>query len=426
MGKDPKGQYLYGKVIAASCFCIQAVGIGTYFSYGVLFNPLIDEFGWSRASISAAASMAFLLMGVLGIGVGRLNDRFGPRILMTVSGVFFGLGYFLMSRLEAIWQLYLFFGIIFGIGLSTIDVIALSTIARWFIRKRGIVTGIVKVGTGFGQMVIPFLASILIIRYGWRNSCVVIGVAVMIILVAIAQLLRRDPGQMGLAPDGDVSGSTDGPLSGAEGLSLREAIRTRQFWTMCAAMLAIVYCLMTVMVHIAPYAREMNVSPTRAAGLLSTIGGVSMAGRFVSGIAIDRIGSKRVMIFCFILLIAVFLWLQIATELWMLYLFAVVYGLAHGGFFTSFSPIVAEFFGIESHGALFGIAMFFGTFGGALGPFIAGYVFDNTGAYAGAIWICTGIAILGFALVTLLKPVAAAGNGDATKPVAAADTGDAH
>jgi hypothetical protein len=109
MSKDPKGKYVYGHVIAASCFCIQAVGIGTYFSYGVLFNPLIDAFGWSRASISGAASLAFLLMGFLGIGVGRLNDRFGPRILMTVSGVFFGLGYFLMSRLEAIWQLYPFF-----------------------------------------------------------------------------------------------------------------------------------------------------------------------------------------------------------------------------------------------------------------------------------------------------------------------------
>jgi MFS family permease len=387
---------------------------------------LIDEFGWSRASIAGAASLAFLLMGFLGIGVGRLNDRFGPRVLMTVSGVFFGLGYFLMSRLEAIWQLYLFFGIIFGIGLSTVDVIALTTIARWFVKKRGIVTGIVKVGTGAGQMVIPFVVSILILRYGWRSSCVIVGVAVLIMLVAIAQLLRRDPSQMGLAPDGDSSGSTGSLVSDTEGLSLREAIRTRQFWTMCAAMLAIVYCLMTIMVHIAPYAHEMNVSPTRAAGLLSTIGGVSMASRFISGFTIDRIGSKRVMIFCFILLIAVFLWLQIATELWMLYLFAVVYGLAHGGFFTSFSPIVAEFFGIKSHGALFGITMFFGAFGGALGPFMAGYVFDVTGAYAGAIWICTVIGILGFLLVALLKPVAAAGNGDAAKPVAAAGNGDAH
>jgi MFS family permease len=405
MGQAPKDKYRYGHVIAATCFGIQAVGIGTYFSYGVLFNPLIAEFGWSRASISGAASLAFLLMGFLGIGVGRLNDRFGPRTLMTVSSIFFGLGYLLMSRLEAIWQLYLFFGIIFGIGLSTVDVIALSTIARWFVRKRGIVTGIVKVGTGAGQMTIPFLTSIFIIRYGWRNSCIIIGVAVLVILVAIAQLLRRDPSLMGLSPDGDASGSTDRPVSTTEGFSLREAVRTRQFWTICAAMLAIVFCLMTVMVHIAPFARELNVSPTRAAGVLSTIGGVSMAGRFISGLAIDRIGCKRVMIFCFILLIAGLLWLQNSTELWMLYLFAVVYGVAHGGFFTSFSPIVAEFFGIKSHGTLFGIAMFSGTFGGALGPVMAGYVFDITGGYGGAIWICTLISAFGFVLIALLKPL---------------------
>jgi MFS family permease len=119
------------------------------------------------------------------------------------------------------------------------------------------------------------------------------------------------------------------------------------------------------------------------------------------------------MVFCFILLIAVLLWLQIATELWMIYLFAVGYGLAHGGFFTSFSPLIAEFFGIKSHGALFGIAMFSGTFGGALGPVMAGYVFDVTGAYSGAIWICIVISVLGFVLISLLKPVAAAGNEDA-------------
>jgi MFS family permease len=309
--------------------------------------------------------------------------------------------------------LYLFFGIIFGIGLSTVDVIALSTIARWFIKKRGIVTGIVKVGTGFGQMVIPFLASILIIRYGWRSSCVIIGVAVLIILVAIAQLLRRDPGQMGLSPDGDALGSTACSVLDTKGLSLREAIRTQQFWTICAAMLAILICLLTVMVHIVPYAQEMNVSPTRAASVLSTIAGVSMAGRFVSGIAIDRVGSKRVIIFCFVFLIAGLLWLQIATELWMLYLFAVVYGVAHGGFFTAFSPLIAEFFGIKFHGALFGITMFSGNLGGALGPLMAGYIFDITGAYAGAVWICTAVSILGFLLVVLLKPVAAGSIGDA-------------
>ena len=413
MHKAHKGKFHYSYVIAASCFGIQAVGIGTYFSYGVLFNPLIAEFGWSRASIAGASSMAFLLMGLLGIVIGRLNDRIGPRKLMTVTGVFFGLGYLLMYRLETVWQLYLFFGIVFGIGLSSIDVIALSTIARWFVRKRGVVTGIVKVGTGAGQMTIPFLVSILIISYGWRYSCVIIGVAVLIILVSIAQLMRRDPGQMGLSPDRDEAGPADRPALAVEGLSLGEALRTRRFWTLCAAYLTVVFCLMLVIVHIVPFAMDINVSPTKAAGVLSTIGGVSMVGRFFSGLAIDRIGSRRVMIFCFFLLITGLLWLQLAKELWMIYLFAVIYGISHGGFFTTFSPIVVEFFGIKSHGALFGIAMFSGAFGGAIGPFLAGYIFDVTGGYGLAIWICILMSALGFVLISLLKPVKAAGKGDA-------------
>jgi MFS family permease len=218
---------------------------------------------------------------------------------------------------------------------------------------------------------------------------------------------------MGLSPDRDEAGPADKPALAPEGLSLREALRTRQFWTLCAAYLTVVFCLMIVMVHIVPFAMDINVSPTKAAGVLSTIGGVSMVGRFFSGLAIDRIGSRRVMIFCFFLLVAGLLWLQLAKELWMIYLFAVIYGIAHGGFFTTFSPIVAEFFGIKSHGALFGIAMFSGTFGGAIGPFLAGYIFDVTGGYGLAIWICILMSALGFVLISLLKPVKAAGKGDA-------------
>jgi MFS family permease len=404
MNQSPKGKFFYGYVIAAACFGIQAVGIGTYFSYGVLFNPLISEFGWSRASVAGASSVAFLLMGFLGIAVGRINDRIGPRQLMTVTAIFFGLGYLLMSRLDAIWQLYLFFGIVFGIGLSSIDVIALSTIARWFAKRRGFMTGIVKVGTGAGQMIIPFLVTILIMRYGWRSACVMVGAAVLAILVSIAQLMRRDPSRMGLSPDGDAQGAADKSISEAQGLSLSEALRTGQFWTLCGAFLAIVFCLMIVMVHIVPFARDINVSPTGAAGVMSAIGGVSMVGRFICGLTIDRIGCKRVMLFCFSLLIAALLWLLLAKALWMLFFFAAIYGLAHGGFFTTFSPSVAEFFGIKSHGALFGIAMFSGTLGGAIGPFVAGYIFDMTAGYVAAIWICTLVAALGCGLILLLKP----------------------
>lgn len=365
----------------------------------------MSEFGWSRAIISGAASAAFLFMGFLGMYVGRLNDRIGPRKMMTVTGLFFGLGLFLMSRLEEVWQLYVFYGVIVGIGLSSIDVIALSTIARWFSEKRGFITGIVKVGTGVGQFTIPLVASLLIISYGWRTAYIIIAVAVGLTLVLIAQVLRRDPGGMEQASDSGVKHPGVEPTLAVVGFSLREAIRTRQFWTLCTTNMAATFCFLIIIVHIVPHVQDLKVSTAMAAGVISIIGGVSMAGRFAIGIAIDRIGSKAAMGIGFILLIAALLWLQVADKLWMLYLFAAIYGLAHGSFFTTISPIVAEFFGIKAHGVLFGTVAFCGTVGGAVGPIFAGYTFDRTGSYGPAFWICTLIGVLGLVLLLTLKPI---------------------
>ena len=159
----------YKYIIAAACFGTQAVGVGLFVSYGVFINPLIEEFGWTRAAISGASSLSFFLMGLLGIFVGRLNDKIGPRKVMLVTSCFIGLGFFLTSKTQSTWHLYLFYGILAGIGYSSIDVIALSTTARWFVKNRGIVTGLVKVGTGAGQLVVPLTASLLITGFGWRS-----------------------------------------------------------------------------------------------------------------------------------------------------------------------------------------------------------------------------------------------------------------
>jgi MFS family permease len=405
MDKAKHNTFLYGYVIVATCFSIQSIGIGTYASYGVFFNPLIEEFGWSRATIAGASSMAFLLMGLLGIVVGRLNDRIGPRKLMTITGLSFGLGYMLMSKLGAVWQWYLFFGVVVGIGLSSVDVIPLTTTARWFVRRRGIMTGIVKVGTGAGQLAMPLITSMLIMRYGWRTSYLIIGATVLIILVSVAQLLKRDPSQIGLVPDGDAKQSLEKLDIGTRGFTLNEALHTRQFWTICGVSVVIVFCLMSIMGHIVPHAQDIRISATSAASVLAMIGGVSMAGRFFTGITIDRIGSKRTMIYCFGLLIIALVWLQTAQELWMLYVFATVYGVAHGAFFTAISPIVAEFFGIRSHGALFGIVAFSGTVGGAMGPFLTGYIFDVTAGYSLAFWLCVLMSALGLAMIVSLRPI---------------------
>jgi len=388
------------KVIAASCFSIQAVGVGIYISYGVFFNPLMDEFGWSRAAISGASSVAFIVMGLFGILIGRLNDKFGPRILMSIAAIFFGLGFCSLSQVAALWQLYLFLGLIFGIGLSSVDVIALTTVARWFAKNRGKMTGLVKVGTGAGQFTFPILASFLIASFGWQKAVVFMGVFALIILFAIAQFLRRDPeaGRHSLDPNRQE------PLkSQDQGFSFSSALKTYELWLISLTNLLLVFCLMSVLVHIVPHARDIGVSPHKAAGVLSTIGAVSILGRLISGFAIDRVGSKRIMFICFGILISSFLWLIQADVLWMLYGFACIYGIAHGGFFTAISPIMVELFGIRAHGSLFGLVVFFGTAGGACGPILTGYLFDITQSYRLAFWLLLLISCIACGILLCLK-----------------------
>jgi len=417
LGGTGKPRFFYGYVVVAASFGIQVIAWGIFDAFGVFFKPLLTEFAWSRAMISGAYSLSFLLMGFLSITAGGLTDRFGPRIVMTTCGFFFGLGFLLMSQVNSIWQLYLFYGLIIAIGLSAMDVVPLSTTARWFVKKRGMVSGIVKVGSGLGMLIMPLVAGGLIPTYGWRTSYIILGTIGLVFVISIAQLLRRDPGQMRQLPDGEGQVAAGSLNSLGVGLSLREAIHTRQFWMICAAFLTVFFCAATILTHIALHAIDLGVSVMSAAGIISIIGGVSMVGRLVMGSAGDRVGNKQATIICFLILAAALFWLQLAKELWMLYLFAAIYGFAHGGFFALISPTVAGLFGMSSHGVLLGIVIFSGAVGGAIGPILAGHIFDITHSYQLVFLILVGSSIIGLILTTLLRPIS---KGETNNPMRSA------
>lgn len=402
---DKKPKVFYGYIIVLVGFCIQALSWGMLSTFGVFFSSFLTEFGWSRATISGAASLSFVVLGFVGIIAGRLGDKIGPRMVMVGCGVFLGSAYLLMSQINATWQLYLFYGVIGGIGFSGMDVLPLSTVARWFVKKRGMMTGILKIGTGAGMLIFPLVATRLIANYGWRSSYIFTGIVVMVVVVTAAQFLRRDPAQKGLLPYGADEAGADSPNWKDEGFSLRGAMHTSQFRILCAMYAIILFCSQTMLVHIALHAVDLGIPLTSAAGVLSTIGGVSMAGRAVMGSAGDRIGTGRTVIICSIFLLAGLVWLQFANELWMLYLFAALYGFSHGGFFTVLSPLVADLFGLNSHGVIFGSVFFSGTIGGAIGPMLAGRIFDVTGSYQLAFKICGFASVAVLILSLLLRPL---------------------
>lgn len=404
-GQIKRTPYFYGYTIIVAGFFIQAVVWGACNSFGIFFDPLIKEFGWSRATISGAASLGFLVHGSTSILLGNLNDRFGPRIIMSACGLFLGLGFFLMGTLHSVWQLYLFYGLVVSVGLGGIDVIPLSTISRWFQKKLGMVSGIIKVGTGVGMLVMPFSINWLLKNYGWRHSFLVLAFVIIISVLFLAQFLVRDPIQKDQFIDNEIKPISERKNKVEDGLTFKEAIRTRQLWTICLIYFVILFCVYTILMHIVQHAIDLGISPGVAASILSTIGGVSIIGRFLMGGACDKIGEKSALLICLLCLLLALCLLQTVTSLWMFYLFATIYGFAHGGFFSLGSPLVAKFFGTKSHGLLFGIVIFSSTIGGAIGPVMAGYIFDTTTSYKIVFWVLAVLCAMAIVLTSFLKPL---------------------
>jgi MFS family permease len=345
------------------------------------------------------------LMGLSSTIGGRLTDRYGSKVTMVLSSLILGLGYLLMSRLGTIWELYLFFGVIVGIGSSSGDVALLPTIARWFVKRRGLMTSIVKVGTGIGFSIMPVIASWLIMSYNWHIAYAILAIVAIVGIIPVAQLLKYDPSEVGLQSDGTTAETTSNQTVKDPNLTLREAFHTHQFWIICMAYFLVWYATQSVMIHIVAHSVDTGLSITQAAGVASIIGGVSIIGRLTMGETGDKIGNQKALVFCFVVLLIALIWLQFAQGLWMLYLFALIYGFAHGGFFVVASPIVIELFGIASHGTNLGMLFFLGETGGALGPIVTGRIFDLTHSYKLAFEILLVAAACGLVLAILLKPV---------------------
>ncbi|MFC1904776.1 MFS transporter [Chloroflexota bacterium] len=405
MTENRKPRFFYGYIIVVAAFFIMAVMSGTQYSFGVFFKPLLAEFGWTRGMTAGAYSMFMILHGFLFILTGRLNDRFGPRLIMTVSGILMGLGYLLMSQISSIWHIYLVYGVIMAIGFSGGYVPLVSTIARWFVKRRGLMTGIAVAGVGAGTIVIPPAATWVISSYGWRNSYIAVGIVAMVVIVSAAQFLKRDPGHMGYSPYGGGEIKTERVDSQARGLSLSEAIHTRQFWVLVTMFLCFGFTIQAIMVHIVPHVTDLGISAIIASNILASVGALSIAGRLIMGSAGDRIRCKLSVIISLILMSISVFGLLVANETWMFYLIAIIFGFGYGGVVALQSPVVAELFGLRSHGVLVGIIACSVTFGGGIGPAFAGYIFDIMNSYQLAFLVCAVVAIMATVLTLLLRPV---------------------
>jgi MFS family permease len=402
--RTTKAKFFYGYIIVIAAFITLAITWGTFHAFGIFFNPMVAEFGWTRAMTSGTFSVSLLLSGFSAILMGRLTDKLGPRLVTVICGVLLGLGYILISQINAVWQLYLLYGVLIGIAMGAAWVPLMSTVARWFIDKRSMVTGIVLTGLGIGSLLGPPFASWLISLYDWRTSYVIIGIISLVIVVIVAQFLRRDPEQMGLSPYVEENRDRPAPQTANEGLSFNEAIRTGRFWMFAGTLCCFGFSLYSIMVHLAPHAIDLGISEFSAANILALIGGLGIVGMLVLGSAADKIGNKLVFVIGLALMAAPLLWLMVAEKEWMLYLFAGIFGFGHDGFASSESPMAAKLFGLKAHGTILGTAVLGFSIGAALGPVLTGYIFDLSGSYQLAFLLCAIVCCIGILLSILLKP----------------------
>ncbi len=388
-------------VIGASVLILQAPMI---FAFGIFLKPLTMEFGWERGALSLAFSIYVLVSGGLGIFTGRLSDKYGPRIFITLDGLLIGTGFLLMSQINSLWQVYLVLGVLMGVGNGCGWVPILSTIPRWFTKKRGIAIGITVAGIGVGGVISPPLAQWLISSYGWQQAYIVFGLITLVIVIPLAQFMKHSPQRIGLKPYGE-EGAMEGEQSMAlavVGFSFKEAIKTSRFWLFSLILFSVYFTSGIINVHIAPHAVDIGISAIVAATIVSIIAVASIVGRFATGFISDKVGARPVLAACFGILTIALVWVLFAQEIWMFYIFAVVFGFAFGGIIPLAMLVPAELFGLGSSGAIFGSLMFVGGLGGVIGGPLAGYIFDVTGSYGLALLVSVIIGALAIILSLIL------------------------
>ena len=394
----------YGWIVVAGAFLILFMAYGTQYAFGVFFAALIDEFGWSRASLSGVFSLYAFTYSGFAIVSGRLTDRWGPRAVIAMGGVLLGLGLIAMSGVSALWQPYVCYGLVAALGMSTAYVPCNATVAKWFTRRRGLAIGLAGAGGSLGTFAMPPIAHVVVSRLGWRWAYVVFGLSVLLALNVLAVLMRRDPEMIGLAPDGDAR--PRGATVRSEGWTAARAMRTRAFWMLFGVFSAMWIPVFIPPVHLVPMARGLGVSPLLAATLVSVVGAAALIGRLVMGGASDRVGRRAALAVALVLQIAAFVGFAHARELSALYATSLLFGFSYGGGSTLFPAAVADFFGREHAASLAGLLFALAGSMAAWGPLAAGLIYDRAGDYQLAWWLSAAFNGLALVLLAFARPPA--------------------
>lgn len=373
----------YGWVVVWATFVCLALIFGVSYSFAAFFESFADEFAAQRADVSWIFGLSGFVYFVLGTLGGILADRFGPRLVCSAGMVLIALGLLFTSWAPALWMVYLSYGLLVGLGIAFVYTPSIASVQPWFTLRRGLAGGIASSGVGAGTLLVPVLVAMAIGPMPWREAMQVLALAVLVLGLLAAALLRRAP-----------PSARPGTGGTASGLSLRETLRTPTFRWFYLATVTASPVMFIPFAHLSASARDLGLQESLAVGLVGLIGVGSLVGRFSIGLLADRLGRAQT-------LVLMQLSMGLSYALWaaagghtLLVLFALWFGLSYGSIVSLLPAICMDYFGGKAVASVVGALYSGAAVGNLLGPVLAGAAFDRSGHYLGVMAVCAVLGVL--------------------------------
>ena len=370
------------------------VAIGAMFSLAVFLGPVTAATGWSRAAVSSAMTLDFLVMGLAGFAWGAASDRVGPRMVVLAGAILLGAGLWLASKATSTLMFQLGFGVLVGIAAGAFFAPVIATVTGWFDTQRALAVSLVSAGMGMAPLTMSPLAAWLVSHYDWRTAMAAIGWLAWVLLIPAALLVRGAPRQ----PTAAAAAGREGPAPrlATAFLSVQFLVLGMTFLLCCAAHSGPLF-------HFVSYAITCGVPMMTAVSIYSVEGLAGLGGRLLFGIAADRLGVKPVLISGLAVQSIAILAYMFASRAREFYLLGIVFGTAYSGVMPLYAVLAREYFDQRIMGTVFGAAIMLSSLGMALGPVVGGWIFDTWHDYRWLYLSSTAVA-LGAAAVAFAFP----------------------
>lgn len=387
-------------------FVTLGLSYGFWYAYSVFLVAFLREFGWSRSVVAGAFSMLVMMHGVSGPVLGWLVERFGARAVIASGGAILSASLLLGAHINAVWHLYVVIGVLAAIGVSAAGwVPSVVLIRSWFPAHVGTALGISSAGIGVGIFALVPFTQLLIDSIGWRWALRVLAAMVALWIIPATLLLVRNARVA--TPVAHTASPTSSAMPPRHHWTVRTAVRSWRFWAVGGVFFAGSVSTQMLLVHQVAYLVDHGVSALVGATLVGIVGIASIVGKTGWGTMSDRVGREPAYTLAFLCVAASVPALALAgahpgTAL--PYVYAVLIGLGYAVTAPLTPAIASDLFGGPRFARIFGLLHFTNSVGGAIGPWLAGAVFDTTGSYAYALPIAAGMALLAPALLWVVAP----------------------